>query len=243
LDASLVQVTAGDRDYDAFGVPPTAHADLGAQYGPGSSAAAQGRQRYFANSGPVFDYLALNTSRTLFSDVRVRKAVNYAIDRPALTALRGAYGGIPTDQTLTPGMPGFQGAAIYPLEGPDLTAAMAALPPGFAGGTAVLYSSSSPISVAAAGIVKDNLAELDIDVELHSFPFAQFIEKCGTRVEPFDICLGAWGPDVYDPFYTLNHLFNGGTIQVSNNDNWSYFDDPTFNARLDAAALLVGPAR
>jgi len=96
-------------------VPPTAHADLGAQYGPDSLAAAQGRQRYFANPSPVFDYLALNTSRTLFSDVRVRKAVNYAIDRPALTALRGAYGGVPTDQTLTPGMPGFQDAAIYPL--------------------------------------------------------------------------------------------------------------------------------
>jgi len=34
------------------------------------------------------DYLAVNTSRSLFRDVRLRKAVNYAINRRALVEFR-----------------------------------------------------------------------------------------------------------------------------------------------------------
>jgi peptide/nickel transport system substrate-binding protein len=41
----------------------------------------------------------------------------------------------------------------------------------------------------------------------------------------------------------LNVLLDGRTIVASGNTNNSYFDQPTFNARLDAAGRLSGAAR
>ena len=63
---------------------------LAARYGPGSPAAAHGNQQYFVNPQLELDYFVLNTHRPLFSDVRLRQAVNYAIDRRALAALGSA---------------------------------------------------------------------------------------------------------------------------------------------------------
>ena len=89
-------------------------------YGPGSAAARSGRQRYFLARLPWFDGLVLNASRPLFADVRLRRAVNYALDRKALAA---AFGDEPNDQIVPPGVPGFQPGGSYPIDGPDLRVA------------------------------------------------------------------------------------------------------------------------
>jgi hypothetical protein len=74
-----------------------------------AGAALIGRQRYFVNSrGLTTIWSALNTSRPLFSDARMRRAVNYALDRRALARI-GAFGtdrGTATDQVLPPAIPG-----------------------------------------------------------------------------------------------------------------------------------------
>ena len=75
LDQSLLQVKAGQADYDAGGLPPTAHADLAKQYGINKG-------RYFISHGINIDYAAMNTSRPAFASVTMRKAVQLR-DRPA----------------------------------------------------------------------------------------------------------------------------------------------------------------
>ena len=82
---SLLQVKAGQADYDAAGVPPTAHADLAQQFGVKKG----GPGRYYVNSYLGTSYVALNNSRAPFSQLNVRKAANYAIDRPALVRRLG----------------------------------------------------------------------------------------------------------------------------------------------------------
>ena len=65
-----------------------------------------------------------NTSRAPFSSARLRRAVNYALDRRAL-ARRGLFTDLPTSPTaqyLPPGMPGYREASTYPLT-PDLAKA------------------------------------------------------------------------------------------------------------------------
>jgi ABC-type transport system substrate-binding protein len=49
-------------------------------------AALGGRQQYFLYQAPLLDYVVFNTNRPLFRNVRLRRAVNYAIDRRALAA-------------------------------------------------------------------------------------------------------------------------------------------------------------
>ena len=101
---------------------------LAAEYGPGSAAAMRGRQQYFANPFMELDYFVLNTHRPLFSDVRLRQAVNYAIDRRTLArqgqALNAPLPDHPTDHYLPPGMPGYRNLDVYPLT-PDLVKARA----------------------------------------------------------------------------------------------------------------------
>ena len=99
VDQSLLQVKAGQADIDLIGVPPTATADLGKQYGVNKG-------RFFVGATSCVNYMGMNTARAPFNDVNLRKAVNWAIDRPAQVRLLGAYAGKRTDQILVPGIPG-----------------------------------------------------------------------------------------------------------------------------------------
>ena len=83
---ALAEIEAGRADYAVDGLPRDAAPGLESQYGPGSKAARAGHQQYFISPANGIRVLYMNTSRPLFSDVRLRRAVNYAIDRPALAA-------------------------------------------------------------------------------------------------------------------------------------------------------------
>src|ERR671925_220863 len=112
LDQSLLQVKANQRDYDMDGLPSSAHAGLAKQYG-------KNKGQYQVHPLVETDYIALNTSRPAFSSVGLRKAANFAIDRPAMLRVRGAFAGKRTDQVLPPGMGGFRDVKVYPLKGAD----------------------------------------------------------------------------------------------------------------------------
>jgi ABC-type transport system substrate-binding protein len=142
---------------------------LVAQYGAGSLRAKAGSQQFFSNALPGVFYLVLNTSRPLFADARMRRAVSYAIDRTALSRLPSRATGlpsIPTDQLLPPGMPGYRDVSIYPLR-PDLAKARQL----GAGrhGTAILYTCEHSPCTEAAAVIKRDLARIGIDVEIKTF--------------------------------------------------------------------------
>ena len=65
-------------------------------------------------------YFFMNMEKAPFNDIKVRQAINYAIDPEALNRI---FGGRlhPTQQILPPGMPGYQEYKLYP--GPDMNKA------------------------------------------------------------------------------------------------------------------------
>lgn len=143
-------------------------------------------------------------------------------------------------------MVGYRNDDIYPLT-PDLATAQS-----YAAAAGV--SPSSPITVELytfnvthgpgfASHIQAALAPLGINVNIHSFSRVVQHTKIATEGEPFDISIEGWGMDYNDPFNFLDTLLNGSRIKPSGNTNVSYFDDPSFNARLDAAAPLTGPTR
>jgi peptide/nickel transport system substrate-binding protein len=234
---SLQQVKDGTADYAAGGVPPEAYVQI-AQELP---------TQFFVNPIASLRYIAMNTSRPLFSTRAARQAVNLALDRPALIATAGAFSGKPTDQYIPPTVPGFRDESIYPLDGPsaaDLARANALVDQaGIRGQTAVFYTNNRPPALAAAQLVKDQLSRIGLVVDIHAFPRAEQIAREGTRGEPFDMTAEGWINDYYDPFDTLNVFLDGTTIEPSNNGDISYFNDPVYNAQLQAAAQLTGPDR
>ena len=236
LDQSLLQVKSGQVDWDMGGLPPTAHAELGEQFGVNKS-------RYFVHPLVETDYIALNTSRPAFSNVNMRKAANWAVDRPALLRLRGKYAGKRTDQVLPPGMGGFRDVTIYPLKGSNYAKAKDYAAKGGGCKDVTLYAASTAFGQAVAQVFKYNLSQLGCNVSVKLFQGFQIYVAAGTKGEPFDAAFAGWNQDYPDPYDFIDILLNGDNIHDANNNNLAYLNVPALNKRMAAANKLTGAAR
>jgi len=234
LDQSLLQVKSGQVDWYMGGLPATAHAELGQQFGVNKS-------RYFVNPLVETDYVALNTSRPAFSAVAMRKAANFAIDRPAMLRTRGKYAGKRTDQVLPPGMGGFRRAAVYPMVGANYKRAKALAGSGCKDVT--LYTSTSATGQALGQVFKFNLSQIGCNVTVKLFQGFQLYVAAGTKGEPFDAAIAGWNQDYPDPYDFIDILLNGNNIHDANNNNLAYLNVPALNKRMNAANRLTGAAR
>jgi peptide/nickel transport system substrate-binding protein len=201
------------------------------------------RSQFFVRPGLSFQAFALNVSRPLFRDnPRLRRAVNFAVDRPAILGARGgALVGSLTDQYLPPGLSAFNDRRIYPLNGPDLRTARSLARGHTRGGKAVLYTFDTPTALAAAQVVRRDLARIGLDVEIKGLPrggpYARALIAPG---EPFDLIFYGFSADFADPYSFLNFQFDGRFIGGTNVPR---FDSSSYNRRLRQAARLQGPSR
>jgi oligopeptide transport system substrate-binding protein len=235
VDQSLLQVKAGQVDYDAGGLPPSAHADLGQQFGINKG-------RYFVHQLVETDYAALNTTAgRVFSNTNVRKAVNFAIDRPGMLRIRGAYAGKRTVQILPPGMGGFIRTKAYPIAGSNFTKAK-----DLAGSNCKsvnLWSTTSPIGSNQAQVLKYDLSQMGCDVNVKLWVGTQGTQAADTKGADFDAIITGWNQDYPDPYDFLDILLNGNNIKADNNNNLAYFNVAKINKQLDAANKLAGDKR
>jgi peptide/nickel transport system substrate-binding protein len=244
---AIAQVQAGESD--ALTLTPedggaAARLRLQARYGPGSAAARAGQQRYFSAPTPSLHYLALNTQRPLFSNARLRRAVNYAIDRPALAAeIHPPAFGRPTDQYIPPVMPGFADAKIYPLGGPDIATARRLA--GHRHRHAVLYTCELPACQHNAAVVRQNLRSIGIDVEIRRFSYDALDRRLRRPGEPWDITDIGWIADYADPAAITQPIFDqvGRAPIPINSINVGRFANPRLQRRMHAVDRLTGARR
>jgi peptide/nickel transport system substrate-binding protein len=204
------------------------------------------RSRLFLRPGLTLRMLAFNSSRPLFRDnPRLRKAVNFALNRRALVSTGGVLVSRPSDQYLPPILPGFRDADVYPLERSDLQQARALASGQLRGGKAVLYINSSPLPMALGQLVRQQLGEIGLDVEVRPIPIhsasAAYFNKLATPGEPWDIAFGLWSPSYIDPFAYINLLFERRFLGAT---NFARFDSPALSQEMrHAARLPQGSAR
>jgi YVTN family beta-propeller protein len=237
---AVADIQAGRADYTTIGGTPASTvaalaARLAAQYGPSSPAAAQHRQQYFQYQLPGLDFLILNTHRPLFSDPRMRQAVNYAVDRQSLARLGNGFGSAdrPASQYLPPGIPGYSDSSIYPLT-PDLARATS-LASGH-GRTAVLYACDYSACLQLAQLVRDELAGIGLRVEVKTFDHVTLYARIARPHAPFDLAFAGWIPDWPDPAAMLNGMLANGSFYPT-------FNDPNYKREFAAANQLTGPRR
>jgi peptide/nickel transport system substrate-binding protein len=240
---ALHEIETGAADYTELGADTfPSHTvarlatQLAARYGPGSAAAAHNAPQYFVNPVAHLDYFYLNTHRKLFSDVRMRRAVNYAIDRHALARLGDGFQPWPerpTDHYLPPGIPGFRDARVYPPK-PDVARARKLALGGEA--TAVLYTCNISPCLEQAQIIKTNLASIGLHVQIKTFPYPTLFAREARSGEPFDLAWQGWLPDYLDPAAMLTSILQDSSIGPT-------FDDPGYQRRLAAAGRQSGPGR
>jgi peptide/nickel transport system substrate-binding protein len=220
-------------------VPTAAYPQLADKYGINKK-----NGQFFVSPGLSTRYFAFNHDRPAFKgpgQIPLEKAINYAIDRPALVRPFGYLGGRRTDQML-PTVLG-RDESIYPLKGADPKTATKWLaraklkPP-----TLVLYTFNRAQGIAVAQVFAFDLKQIGIDVDVKYFDPFTLAEKAGTRGEPFDVVMSGWAADFPDgaSFFAL---LNGDYLGPTGNFNLAYLDDPVVNARIDAANRLTGDPR
>ncbi|MEN3283457.1 MAG: hypothetical protein V7607_4597 [Solirubrobacteraceae bacterium] len=212
-------------DFDAHG--PVA---------PGGALARRAKGgRYNAVAAPGVDLVAFNTRRTLFRDARLRRAVNYALDRPALA---GIFGEAVSDRYTPPAVPGASRSAVYPLSGPDLVRARALAGRGPAR-TARLYFCGEPVNLRIARTVRANLRPIGIHVVI--------VQSLGClsgpdpKVKTADLLLVTRATQLLDPEPFLQAAIgNQRSLGSGLPTTWT---DRVYRDRVAAAALLTGEAR
>jgi oligopeptide transport system substrate-binding protein len=243
LEAIKLNIDRGATD--AGDLPPSAHADLGRSYG----VKRRSPGRYFANPAPSILYIAFNHDRPLFGgpsplgNVRLKQAINYAIDRTSLVRQLGPFGGIATDQLIPPTLPGYRNAGIYPPR-PDLARARALANGHTRSGEGKLWCSNRAPIPQICGILQGSLRQIGLNLDILFEPRACgiFCWNPGKRGEPFDLYLAQFRADFPDPSMFLE-LLDGTTLGPWNNTNYSYFDDAAFNRKLARAHVQRGLER
>jgi peptide/nickel transport system substrate-binding protein len=201
------------------------------------------KKQFFVEPTTFLRMFVLNTSRPLFrNNVPLRRALNFAVDRPALVAQFGSYAETPVDHYLPPIMPGHRNVHIYPLRGPNVARARALARGHTRSGKVVLYVPTRSTPQAQAQIVKQDLKRIGLDVEIVSFPPGIYFDKLANPKEPFDMAWVGWLANAPDPDL-LNDLFDGSHIGTPGNANWSYFNSKRWNSALARASRLTGRAR
>jgi ABC-type transport system substrate-binding protein len=206
--------------------------------GAASAAARSGRRQYFLYNAPLVDYIALNAERPLFRNPRLRRAVNYALDRKALAR---SYGDAPDDQIVPPAVPGFVPGRSYPISGPNLHAAR--LLTGGRHYRALLYLCDSG-ERGVASIVRSDLRRIGI--------FVTFDQPSQGCPNPYDydarslradlILVGGLQDEVRDPEPFLDQVLarDGRFGSALGRGLWT---SSGFRRELDRARALRGNAR
>jgi peptide/nickel transport system substrate-binding protein/oligopeptide transport system substrate-binding protein len=174
-------------------------------------------------------YVALNTTRGPLRDVRVRRALNHAIDVPTLLATVLANRGVRAAGSLPPGIAGYDSSrapyAYDPAEAKRLLAE-AGYPNGFA---VKLWRTQRAELARLAQSLQQGLAAVGVRAEIVERDASS--ARAAVRKGEADLFLTDWWADYPDPEnfnYPLFHSRNKGP-----GGNYAFLDD----ARLDAMIL------
>jgi ABC-type oligopeptide transport system substrate-binding subunit len=138
----------------------------------------------------------------------LRKAITYALDRPALTLAAGYLEGRTSDRLLPATLR--ESRRLGPVGGPDLaTARKWARRTKHLPTTLTFYSTTYGWNLAVAQEFKSNLRRLGIDIKVRSFEFVTYLQKLSTPGEPWDVAWIPQGAPYPDPVAALFPFVRG----------------------------------
>ncbi|RKE64852.1 ABC transporter substrate-binding protein [Microbacterium sp. AG238] len=183
-------------------------------------------------------YMSLNTSKPPFDDVRVRQAVNWALDR---ASIQNASGGNQLADVATtiipPAVSGHLDYDLYPSDGNtgDVDEAQALLAEAGLGDgfEFTLDIRSNPVAQAQAEAVQQGLERIGADVKLNVIDTSIYYETIATPSQQNNAAITGWCPDWASSASTfIPPLFDGAAITEKGNQNLAQLDDPAVNERI-----------
>ena len=170
--------------------------------------------------------------------MNLRKAANYAIDRPACSASAARSPASGPTRSCPRAWAASSDSKMYPLAGLQLREGQGSRRQQLRQRSA----STRPTSVvgqALGQVVKYNLTQMGCNVTVKLFQGFQLYVADGTKGEPFDAALAGWNQDYPDPYDFIDVLLNGNNIHAANNNNLAYLNVPSLNKLMDAANKMI----
>ncbi|MDJ1134933.1 ABC transporter substrate-binding protein [Streptomyces iconiensis] len=188
-------------------------------------------------------YMSLNTKKGKLGDVRVRRALNYAVNKQSIVnAFGGATKADPATSIQPPTISGRKGTDLYATDGQrgDLDKARkllksAGVSKGF---SLTLDTREAPVMRATAEALQQSLAPLGIKVKVNIIDTATFYEVIASPAQQHDAAVTGWCPDWAAGITFLPPLFDGRNIVSKGNQNLAQLNDPGINAAIDRASAL-----
>ena len=175
----------------------------------------------------------MNNEKPPLNDIRVRRALNKAIDRTALIRDIASGVGLPATSIIPPGMPGFIPGLGQELDFDPAGAQALLAEAGYAGGTGFpkltySFATTSANQRRAEFLQAQWKQNLNIDVQLNSMESKAYQDAFKNK--NYELAFGGWGADYPDPQDWFNTLFGckGG------NNKYNYCN-PTFDQIVAAA--------
>lgn len=180
------------------------------------------------------ELFVFNPDRPAFkaaAQIPLKKAINYAVDRSAVTRARGYLQGIPTDRLLPPSL--VHSRPVYPVRRADpVTARKWLARAGRRPRTLVLYTANFAFGPKTGEVLASNLRQLGIDLSVKYFEFTTLLDKLRRPNEPWDLAWLPWGTWYADPAGFLVLFTRAGK-----------FRGTPFEARVDAANRVTNARR
>ena len=188
------------------------------------------RERTLKKTTVTTRYLGMNCQMWPFTDVRVRRAINYAIDKNKLVALLNGRGVVATG-VLPPNLPGYDpnlhGYGYDPKKARELLEE-AHLGNGF---TFQLWVRAEATLLMLAQSIQQDLALVGLQIEIKPVAWGPFLEAI-RQPHTVQAFMTGWEADFPDPENFLTVLL-GRDQWESNNDSFYYNAD--FQKLIDRA--------
>ncbi|HEY0252659.1 MAG TPA: ABC transporter substrate-binding protein, partial [Kofleriaceae bacterium] len=196
---------------------------------------------YKARSNDV-SYLAFNTRKPPFNDVRVRRAANLAINKEPIVKLAYSNHASPADGPLPPTQYGYHAPlktySYDPAAAKKLLAEAQADHKFDPKKIYRLYSMTtprpySPSPERVARFLQGALEQVGIHTELVLAPYPEHRAACGRG--DHDMCVFGWVGDTGDPDNFLYVLFGSDNIAAEDSNNVAFYSNPDVDKWLLAA--------
>ncbi|WP_439688962.1 ABC transporter substrate-binding protein [Curtobacterium sp. SP.BCp] len=203
-----------------------------------SNPAAQDRLAT-SKAGPI-TYMAINTQRGDLKDLKVRQALQYAVDRKSFRiAAGGAIAGTYASTLITPGIAGRQDYDLYKTGATgDVDKAKSLLKEaGVSNLKLTLVTPNDSSTLAQAQALQAGLKRAGITVTLKPLDDDSF-NQATTNGTDFDLSLSSWQPDFPSANANLQPLYDSSQIG-GGGYNISKYSNPEVDALIKEASATV----
>jgi len=215
------EVERGEVDWMKNPPPPESYADVRDRF--------EGTQFREDPTISVY-YFWMNAQQPPFDDVRVRRAVDYAVDPAALERI---YAGTlrRTQQVLPSQMPGYRRFQLYPHDPARAKRLVERADPADLGVT--VWTLDLPPTDEAGEYYEQVLGELGFDVTLKVVGAANYFTLIGNAETPnLDTGFGNWFLDYPHPDDFFRPQLSGESIVSTGNTNWAHFASPAIDRKI-----------